>query len=58
MENRVRVTDWVAKVVSLIQILLTLGGRCRPFYKAHFSIMSPKFGVKHDTHVKNTAKYS
>ena len=27
------------------------------FLKAHYSIMSPNFGVKHDTQVKNTAKY-
>ena len=29
MENRARVTYWVTKVVSLIHILLTFGGRCR-----------------------------
>ena len=26
--------------------------------KAYFSSMSPKFGVKHDTQVKSTAKYA
>ena len=38
--------------------VLTLIGYPWKFLKAYFSIMSPKFGVKHDTQVKNTAKYA
>ena len=43
---------------TLRHSVLTLIGYPWKFLKAYFSIMSPKFGVKHDTQVKNTAKYA